>query len=274
MKIRIFILLLLISGLLSCEEKIDWDLKPQEINTIVIDALITNEYKYQTIKLTRPFSNANGEPVAVSGAQISISVNDASLNFIESAQKPGLYYSQVKMAATVDKVYTLTVEYEEKTYTAETYMIPVIPTYPLQIVPADNSPIWRKLVWTAPQYNPYDLAMYQVDISWTHLIDPEIIDTVTYARMFRYTLNTVDVNNVIFPQDKEEVYFPKGSYLIAQKFSVNDDYGNYLRALLAETEWQGSLFEEIRGNLPTNISNGGLGYFSACSVVADTLVVE
>ena len=274
MKIRILILFVLIIGFYSCEDKIDWDIKTEQINTIVIDALITNEYKFQTIRLSKPFADPNGDAIPVSDADITISINGASLQFIESLQASGLYISQVKMAATIDKIYRLHVESDDKTYTAEAYMIPVIPTYPLQIVPVDNSGIWRKLIWTAPQYNPNDLAMYQVDISWTHLVNPEVTDTITYARLFRYTLNTIDVNNVIFPQDKEEVYFPRGSILIAQKFSVTDEYGNYLRALLAETEWQGSLFEEIRGNLPTNISNGGLGYFSACSVVSDTLVVQ
>jgi hypothetical protein len=153
-------------------------------------------------------------------------------------------------------------------------MIPVIPSWPLVIVPAGDPDTLRQIQWIAPAYNPDEMAMYQVDVDWSHLPGYDPSDTLTRARLYRYTLNTIDVNYIIFPQDKEEVFFPVGSILIARKFSVNENYGNYLRALLSETEWQGSLFEEIRGNLPTNISNGGLGYFSACSVLADTLIVE
>ena len=115
--------------------------------------------------------------------------------------------------------------------------------------------------------------MYEADISWGHL-PVYASDSLTKARLTFYTLNTIDVSYIIFPQDKEEVYFPYGSIAILNKYSLTDEYAAYLRALLAETEWQGSIFEDARGNLPSNISNGGLGYFSACSVIADTVVVE
>jgi hypothetical protein len=151
-------------------------------------------------------------------------------------------------------------------------MVPVIASMPLQVIAADNN--LRKVNWTAPGYNPDDLAMYEVRISWSHLVDSTLTDTLTEARMMHYTLNTIDVSHIVFPQEKEEVLFPAGSILIVRKYSLTEDFAAYLRALLAETEWQGSLFEDARGNLPTNISNGGLGYFSACSVVADTVVAE
>jgi hypothetical protein len=116
--------------------------------------------------------------------------------------------------------------------------------------------------------------MYEADISWEHIPGFDHPDSVSRVMQKYYTLNTIDVSYVIFPQEKEEVLFPAGSIAIVKKLSLTDEYGAFLRALLAETEWQGSLFEEARGNLPTNISNGGLGYFSACSVIADTLIVQ
>jgi hypothetical protein len=274
MKIRAFIYLLFLLSICSCEEKTDWDIQTGPTDALVIDAMITNEYKYQTVRLTRPFPDPNGQAVPVTGADVAVTMDDAVLSFVEEPGYPGTYSSKIKVAGTIDKQYTLVVRYEDQVFNAQTTMIPVIPSWPLVIVPVDGSDTMRTLEWIAPEYKPEDLAMYQVDIDWSHLVEPGSGDTLTYARLFRYTLNTIDVNYVIFPQDKEEVYFPVGSILIARKFSVTEDYGNYLRALLSETEWQGSLFEEIRGNLPTNISNGGLGYFSACSVVADTIVVK
>jgi len=270
---RKIIYIILLFGFWSCEERIDWDIQPDPINTIVVDAIITNEAKLQEVRLSKHFADQNGDEIPVSGAIVKISIDAVTIDLVESIDDPGMYRTTNNVAATINKTYSLHVQYAAKEYFAETYMIPVIPSYPLLIVPVENSPGMREILWTAPQYNPDDLAMYQVDIDWSHLVDTSIKDTLTRARLFRYTLNTVDVNNIIFPQEKEVVYFPKGSILTAQKFSVNDEYGNYLRALLSETEWQGSLFEEIRGNLPTNISNGGLGYFSVCSVVKHTQVV-
>jgi hypothetical protein len=258
--------------LYSCEEKTDWNLQPENLNTIVVEALITNEYKKQIIKLSQPFSDLNGKAIPVSGVEVTISEGYTTMNFIESEILPGTYLSIEPVGASIDKVYILEVQSGEKTYSAEAYLVPVIPSWPLQIVTAEDT--LRKMEWIAPGYNPDDLAMYEVTISWSHLTDTTIADTITEARLLHYTLNTIDVSYIVFPQEKEAVLFPPGSILIARKYSLTEDFAAYLRALLAETEWQGSLFEDARGNLPTNISNGGLGYFSACSVVGDTMVVE
>jgi hypothetical protein len=272
MKTRLNIFFGLILFFSSCEEKTDWDIQQGNLNTLVVEAIITNEYKQQLIKLSKPYPDLNGQSVTVSGAEVSISAENQVMNFIESTDTPGCYFSENPIGASIDKTYVLNIGNEGETYTAEAFMVPVIPSWPIQIVPVEDN--LREIEWTAPGYDPEDLAMYEVIISWTHLTDTTLSDTLTKARMFYYTLNTIDVAYVVFPQEKEEVLFPPGSILIAKKYSCTEDYAAYLRALLAETDWQGSLFEDARGNLPTNISNGGLGYFSACSVVADTIVVE
>ena len=265
--------LVLFALLTACEEKIHWDLDTEQVNTIVVDAIITNEVKFQQIHLTKPFTNQNDTAVPVTGANVSIKTDNFTILFLESPENPGHYYSDYPGAGSIDITYKLNIQYEDETYTAETYMIPVLPA---------NLPTWQydtnkdlyKIQWNVSQYNPAQQAMYEVFISWSHLVDPTIPDTLTMAKMMNYTLNTINVNYTIFPQDKEEVWFPKNSIAIVKKYSVTDEYGDYLRALLAEAEWQGSIFEEARGNLPGNISNGGLGYFSACSVISDTLVVH
>ncbi|MEZ5145746.1 MAG: hypothetical protein R2759_01340 [Bacteroidales bacterium] len=158
-----------------------------------------------------------------------------------------------------------------ETYTASTYMIPIAaPNQPtFQFVPDTGL---YQIQWNNPEYSPFETAMYEADISWGHL-PAYTNDSLTKARLTFYTLNTIDVSYIIFPQDKEEVYFPYGSIAIL-KNTLTDEYALTPAPSFAETEWQGSIFEDARGNLPSNISNGGLGYFSACSVIADTVVVE
>ena len=267
------IVLLLLSLFTACEEKIHWDLETEVVNTIVVDAIITNETKFQQIHLTKPFTNQNDTSVPVSGASVAINTDNFTVLFLESPDNPGYYFSEYPAAGSIDINYELNILYEKKIYTAETYMIPVLPA---------NLPTWQydadkdlyKIQWNVSQYDPNQQAMYEVLISWSHLVDCTLTDTLTMARMLNYTLNTINVNYTIFPQDREEVWFPKNSIALVKKYSVTDEYGDYLRALLAEAEWQGSLFEEARGNFPTNISNGGLGYFSLCSVISDTLIVQ
>ena len=39
-----------------------------------------------------------------------------------------------------------------------------------------------------------------------------------------------------------------------------------------ETNWRGGLFDVERGNIPTNMSAGAIGYFAASSVVSDSTI--
>jgi hypothetical protein len=49
--------------------------------------------------------------------------------------------------------------------------------------------------------------------------------------------------------------------ITVRKYSVSDNYHSFLLALFSETEWKAGIFSTISGNLPTNLSQGGTGYF-------------
>jgi len=271
--INIFVLIFLI-GLISCEKKIYWPIPETEINTIVVDALLTNEFKYQQLRLSVPRNNINDTSAMATGAIVSMNDGSNFMHFNESPTLPGIYLSEDKVAAAIDKNYYLTVQYNSETYESETYMVPVHTSNRLYYAPVEGSDILYEIKWIAPEYSTYEQAMYEVIIDWSHLVEGNLEDTIARAKIFHYTLNTIDVSYTIFPQEKEKVYFPQHSIIIERKYSLTDEHAAYVRALLAETEWQGSLFEEARGNLPTNISNGGLGFFAASSVIADTMLVQ
>ena len=85
--------------------------------------------------------------------------------------------------------------------------------------------------------------------------------------------NSVDVNGFFRPP-RDTIVFPVGSQVAIKKFGLNDDFATYLRSLAIETEWNGNFIYGASANLPTNISNDGLGFFSTCAVVMDTLVAR
>ena len=268
------IILILVFALVSCEKKINWDIPKTEINTIVVDALLTNENKFQEIRLSLPRNDINDTSAMATGAIVSMNDGTNFMNFNESQVLPGIYLSEDKVAATIDKNYYLTVQYNSETYEAETYLVPVHTSNRLYYAPVEGSDTLYEIKWIAPEYSTYEQAMYEVIIDWSHLVEGNPEDTISRAKIFHYTLNTIDVSYTIFPQEKENVYFPQYSIITERKYSLTDEHAAYVRALLAETEWQGSLFEEARGNLPTNISNGGLGFFAASSMIADTILVQ
>ncbi|MCF8368559.1 MAG: DUF4249 domain-containing protein [Bacteroidales bacterium] len=277
MKKRVsYLWIIFVAGIIflpSCEEKIEWKIQSENLNTVVVNAQLTNEFKYQHIHLSRPYTDLNGKAEAVSNADVIVATENQLFSFIESDENPGHYYSQNPIAASVSENYTLNISFEGKQYQAQNYMIPVSNTH-LPGWHYDQKSGLYSINWQQGAYNPYEQWMFEAVISWKHLLGNNYPDSLTSAKIMHYTFSTIDVSYVILPLDKDEVLFPKNSIAIVKKYSLTEEYAAYLRALVAETEWQGSLFEVARGNLPGNISNGGLGYFSACSVIVDTLIVH
>ncbi|MEN0046930.1 MAG: hypothetical protein AAF806_07735, partial [Bacteroidota bacterium] len=87
------------------------------------------------------------------------------------------------------------------------------------------------------------------------------------------TFSSVHLSALSRPE-KEIVSFPKGSQVIVKKYGLNDDFAAYLRAKAIETEWNGTFFYSTAENLPSNISNDALGFYSTCAVLVDTLIAE
>jgi hypothetical protein len=257
----------------SCEKETDWETTVVELNTVVVEGMITNEFQIQQIQLSRPLTGLNDIPEPFTGASVNVSLGQQTVYFTESETEPGIYISNQPFAAAIETDYFLNIFKDDLEFDAQTYMVPVSPFNPPGFRFHASLNLYS-INWNNSQYSPFEQAMYEAIIDWSHLPGYEDPDTLSSARLLYYTLNTIDVSFVIFPQDKENVYFPEGSIVIFSKYSLNDEYGAYLRALLSETQWQGSLFETARSNLTGNISNGGLGYFSACAVIRDTLMVE
>jgi len=102
------IILFLTFGVITsnCTEQIDIDGQLTFVDAIVVEASITNEYKYQKISLTRTFKFEDDGPKSESNATVNItdSANN-TYNFIEN--KPGEYVSTVKFGAITNTEYQL-----------------------------------------------------------------------------------------------------------------------------------------------------------------------
>ncbi len=260
---------ILLFFLTSCgEEAVDWKLEDRAPDTIVVEAIVTSDRHHFRVKLSQPFYKSDESPMAVTGATVSIRRGQETYLLEETTGSPGLYVNPVYTDNPIGATYYLEVIAEGKTYRAKAVMPPVnvFDHIGFNRVPDTDS----MMIGQVPkQFNEFEQAMYEITIDWSHLSST----APTRAKLYYYTFNTVDVSQIFAPE-KEKVRFPVGSYVIVRKHSLSPEYAEYLRALVAETQWQGGIFEETRDNLPTNISNGGLGFFSACAVLTDTLVAE
>ena len=89
----------------SCVEQIDIQIEDFE-NAIVVEALITNEFKHQQIKLSNAYSFKDEHPTAVTNAKVNIIDNQQNTyDFIEVS--PGIYRSSIEFSAQPDIEYQL-----------------------------------------------------------------------------------------------------------------------------------------------------------------------
>ncbi len=263
--------ILFIISLFSCEKQTEWTTEKGSFNTVVVEAIITNENKHQEIRLSKPRDDFNDESIPVSNAKVKVYDDDSVYHFSEKNTEKGTYLSNDKFMAVVNKTYFLEINYNDKVYIAKSNMTPVKPFYRLIYRKVDSVSNKYKIVWVAKTYDLNEQAMYEVNIDWSHISNNS--DTIKKAKVYYYTLSTIDVSQAFSP-DLAKVQFPRGSIITERKYSLTDDYADYIRSMLAETRWRGGFFDEAPGNLNTNIDNGGLGYFSVCSVITRTFIVK
>lgn len=260
--VHIFALMLVIVG---CIKKTDWPLQEGDLDLIVVDATLTSEFKAQAIRLTYPIKELNEEPVPVEGASVIVSNQEEDWFLREDAEDPGTYWTDSTFIALLNKDYTLQVFVNNKIISATASMIPGRFFNPLTYKKNDNDDLYH-IDFVASNFDPESNAKWEVLIDWTTVPGYENADPDTCrARMLFYTLPTLDVSQ-IFATEAEKISFPAGSIITERRFSLTPEHAAYVRELLLESTWQGSLFPTANANVSSNLSNGGIGYFGVCFI--------
>lgn len=258
----------LVLVLFACEETTEWNLTSGEDGKLVIEAILTDEFKEQTISLSLSDNDLNGEPIGLSDALVHVEVNGSAIAFIPDNQVLGRYTSEVPFAVLGDLSYRLNIVWNDQLYTATSELSTVAPMPTISFLPyADTDSL--RFDEFAPLYNTNQQAMYEMRVDWSQLTNEENAE----AKLLFFTFSTIDVSALIRPV-QDTVRFPRASTVIARKYGLNDDFAAYMRALAIETYWRGGIYYGAAASLPTNISNDGLGFFSTCAVLTDTLIAE
>jgi len=269
MKKLLTYIILTVIGLvmLGCDEQVDWDLKYQEEDLLVVEGKISSELKQHEVRITRPLYEMNGTPDAVSGAQVEIYDGRVLYSLSEDPEQAGIYRTDSLFAAVLNQYYQLRILHEGKRITAVTFMREVGPfqdmiAYPVQSDP----PLLRAYI-----HDSNEPSIVRLELDWSHVSGYKLLpDSETHAVIYHYTLNGVDVNE-IFKPSQEHVRFPPGTIVFREKESVNPWYGEFLRGILSETDWRGGMFDVLPGNARTNMEGEAIGYFTAADVLRDTI---
>jgi hypothetical protein len=265
---RFMLIILSISVMLSCEEIIDWQPEQTAEQKIVIEGILTDELVHQEIRLSGLMDDINGIATGISGAEIAVMGDDAIHQFAEDDFSPGLYRSLQPFRIRVGKLYTLEIDWNDKQIEAEAKAVASLPMRQFGIAGFEQTDSVF-IQGLGVDYSAVEQAMYEFEIDWSSIIP----SGKNRARLVHYIFSSINIGQLFGPE-KDRLIFPKGSTIVVKKYALNEGFAEYLRSLVVETQWKGGFFEETNGNLPTNLSNGALGYFAVCTVQSDTLIAQ
>ncbi len=270
----LFRLLVIAFMLAGCEAKTDWPLQTVIHDFIVVDATITDENMIQVVQLSHPVDKLNEIPLPVTGAVVILTLPDALYKFHELPASPGKYVSNVAFAGKKNKIHSLQVALGSNIYTAKANMEPGALFSLLNYARDKQTGLYHISKVYANAFNPSRPAMFEVLLDWSNVPGYQNKNPDSCkSRQLYYVLPTLDVSQVFAPA-AEQVNFPSGTIIQEKRYSLTPEHAEFIRELLSETTWQGGLFNSAAANIPTNLSQGAVGYFSACAVTTLTAVAK
>jgi hypothetical protein len=266
------LLIFIIIATLGCVKKTDWPISGQSLNLIVVDGNITDESKSQTIRITLPVKDLNVPPLPVTGATVLISNEDSTWQLAENPVNSGCYLTEPTFLARLGKTYTLLIYLDNQVYSAKSYMVPGSVFNELQYVKNTDDNLFH-IDWVASAFSSENPAMWEILLDWSNVQGYENADPGScQARMLFYTLPTIDVSEIFAPV-MQQISFPAGTIINERRYSITPEHAEFLRELLLETNWTGGMFSLANANVMTNLTNGAIGYFGACSVTSLSITV-
>jgi len=264
-----YILLMLL--ITSCVKEADWSAPENGTDYIVVDGIITNEYRTQYIYLRYNKAGLNDQAMPLRGAEVIISNEDETYQLKEDPEEAGRYITDTIVVAKFNKNYSLLIFYQERFYSAQANMVPG-KTF-AELTYKENGDDLYFIDYVASAFDADDPAMWEIDIDWSMVPGYEFQDPASCKKkLMFYTLSTLDVSQVFAPI-VEQVYFPAGTNITQSRYSLTSEHIDFIRSLLLETSWQGGVFPSDPANVTTNLSDGAIGFFGICAVNSISLTV-
>jgi hypothetical protein len=277
--------------LIGCTEP--FDIKTDDSPpVIVIYGELTDEFKHQEVMISRSSPYFDDAPnVGISGAEVTIqSSNNEIYHLLENAGVQGLYYSRDKFSASVGVNYSLSVEVDfdkdgilDK-YEAETTILPVVIPDSLTLEPIEmfgHKNYFLYMHFQAPPEENYYLFKINYNDSLVtkklsrYLISDDALFRGQYAKGNLYRFD--DISN--WETDSEEnrkrsIYLQPGDKIEARISLISKGYFDFIDQCQREQNGENPMFGGPASNIVTNISNGGVGYFSGYCTSRTSIIFE
>ena len=268
---------------------------PIDINTrdskpvIVIYGLITDELKYQDIRITSssPYFDKKVNMVVTDAKVVVSSSNGEEYLFL--CKEDGYYVSEEMFAATPGITYKLTVDVDfdkdgvVESYEAEATIPPVIymdsiNINPISIMGYRHYALDLYIQEPAETDNYYLFRFFINDIYSNDVISEYIISE---DRMYNGEyLNGVTIYNFeditdesLYLDEENDYYVETGDIIRLQVLNIEKGYYHFINQCISEKYGENPFFGGPPSNITTNLSNGAVGYFSGLCIQEKETVV-
>ncbi len=284
MKILNYIItLFLISSAISCTEDIEVSYSTGE-TYLIVDGELTNQIQdhYVYLTLSAPyFQNEANEPVNDATVMLS---NGSSDIILEALGDSGTYVIPADYVTEIGITYTITISDIDidndgvtESYQASNVMkaVPPINRIDLQWYNSMGMKLWKVLLYTQDPEDTEDYYAFALSLNEEDLT-PQITD-LEYADDTYFNGNEVNgvwAQSIIEEEDGElSEELELGDWVKFEMQSINEDYYDFIDAVNEETGVKVPLFSGPSANVPTNLSEGALGFFRVYSVAKDSIKV-
>jgi hypothetical protein len=262
----------------SCTEKIDIDLGTT-YTRFVVDGAITTDTMKHIVRLSKSIDYYSQTDIpAVSNAEVSVSDGFSTVMLDENDSVPGLYETAGDYFGVPGRTYTLNIELTEAingqtSFSASSYLNEVAPIDSINVEYKPEWEAWELQIyaWDPPTVNFYMFDVYKNGDWITDTINEVgISDDKYFNGNFTYGAAVY----YFIEENPDEVVNP-GDTIVLRMAGITEEYYHFVYDVMMETfEFRNPLFSGPPANISTNISNGGMGFFTAYAVSYATTVYE
>ena len=284
-KLYILIFLAVTVLICSCTEEIDMKFKTAKPQ-LIVDGYFTDQLRNHYVRLSVSsgfLSNEANPPVSDALVSLSDGVNKIELGEMEDI--PGTYIIPQFYRGVYGKTYTLSIDGvdvdndgQTESYQASNTMNPVAPIDSIKLNWSEEhgQKFWQIQLYTLDPEETKDFYAFAAYLNGESITTK--LSELNYAEDKYFNGNQVrgiEVQAVIEENEdgEEEHVLKEGDWVKLEMQNINEDYYDYLIGIDEETGIKVPLFSGPPANVPTNVSNNGIGFFRVYSVMCDSVQV-
>ncbi len=262
----------------SCTEKIDIDLGTT-YTRFVVDGVITTDTMAHYVKLTKSIDYYTPTDVpTVSNATVTINDGFETIILEESDSIAGLYLTPENYFGVPERTYQLNIELQEAingqtSYSATSKLYDVAPVDSIKVVYKEEWEAWELQLFAT---DPLAVNFYMFDVYKNGKLLTDTIDEVGISddKYFNGNFTYGAAVYYFIKENPDEELFP-GDSIKLRMAGITSEYYTFVMDVMNETfEFRNPLFSGPPANISTNITNGGMGFFTAYSVSYATTIYD